>query len=85
MQGKDKMTSLSHVSAAFFPVTAPRYHQPIYTQTSVKQIKLLQTGKGRESLPVPHTPALYWQSSVSSKCCEVYRVQCRQIGSPMQH
>lgn len=71
MQGKDKMTSLSHVSVAFFPVTALHYHQPNYTQTSVKQIKLLQTGKGRESLPVPCTLALYSQSSISSKCCEV--------------
>lgn len=55
MQGKDKMTSLSHVSVAFFPVTALHYHQPNYTQTSVKQIKLLQTGREERVCPC-HAP-----------------------------
>lgn len=51
MPGKDKMTSLSHVCGFL------HYHYPIYTQTSIKQIKLLRKGKGGESLPVPHLSA----------------------------
>lgn len=57
MQGRDKMTSLSHVCGFL------HYHYPIYTQTSIKQIKLLQKGKGGESLPVLHLSVVLDQRS----------------------
>lgn len=59
MQGRDKMIVLTRIGGLLHWDCTSQSLGYLHSDLSVKQIKLLQTGKGREGLPVPRTSALY--------------------------